>query len=99
MSKQIDYNNPKRKSAIDKTIKEIKNFINHQHQFGNLVLTGDYEYRPNKYYNACFVEVLCVCGTKKYTSFANLKKGNTKSCGCLTKKLMRDAKLVNRTHK
>lgn len=83
----------------DKTIKEIKNCVKNQCKFGYLVLTGNYEYRPNKYYNACFVEVLCVCGTKKYLGFANLKRNTTKSCGCLTKQLMRDAKLGGRTYK
>ena len=47
-------------------------------RFGRWTLTGNYKRdRHNRY-----VECLCDCGTKKYISHYNLKKGISTSCGC-----------------
>lgn len=64
-------------------------------KFHYLSLTGKWKYKQGKHYRISTVEVKCDCGTIKFVDLANLKAGSTKSCGCMTKKLMRKAKLGN----
>lgn len=44
------------------------------------------------------VEALCPCGESFTVIFSNLSRGNTKSCGCLRRKLGKEKKYKNATH-
>jgi hypothetical protein len=46
--------------------------------FGRLTVTGPFERKNNKTFWLC----KCECGKEKWVQGANLKNGNTKSCGC-----------------
>lgn len=50
-------------------------------QFGRLKVTGYQGIRNRKAYWLC----QCICGKKKIVGAAALKRGRTKSCGCLRK--------------
>lgn len=88
-------------SSRNKTLKEIHSFVENGTQFGFLVLTGKYEFRLSKtkrpQYN-CYVETLCVCGTKKYIRLHKVKSKDIKSCGCYRKQRMHDCRLGKRKH-
>lgn len=61
-------------------------------RFGNLVVIGPGEDiaasdRPGRASSLC----RCDCGREVTVSNSNLKRGTTKSCGCMTKKFLHDA--------
>jgi len=53
-------------------------------RFGRLVAIKKIKIRPGKFKYLC----RCDCGKMKEISYFNLKKGNTKSCGCLKKEVL-----------
>jgi len=62
--------------------KRANNFIDITGQkFGRLTVVEFVEVRKNKSYWKC----KCDCGKEKITVNNSLKKGNTKSCGCISK--------------
>lgn len=53
-------------------------------KFGRLICTGK-SYMNGK---IRFVEVICECGVIKWIIFRSIKRGATKSCGCLNRDLL-----------
>jgi hypothetical protein len=63
-------------------------------RFGKLVVTAE---APPKSGSICY-ECICDCGIVKVISGSALKRGNTSSCGCLRREVLKRSALKNVTH-
>ena len=60
-----------------------RSIINAGDSYERLTLTGEYYIDNDRMY----VSWVCDCGKTGWSILANIKKGNTKSCGCLNREL------------
>ncbi len=67
-----------------KIISQPKNIYEIGQEINGFVYLGNAPYRPNFPRKANFI---CHCGNKFITTIYNIENGETKSCGCITKKL------------
>lgn len=55
-------------------------------RFGRVVIIGKGEYGG---YDSCWVQCQCDCGTLFSTLYSSLRRGATRSCGCLRREVNR----------
>jgi len=55
-------------------------------RFGKLLVIADGPYFPSKKWRYSGSKVKCDCGNEKFVRNSNLKRGLTRSCGCVTRK-------------
>ena len=63
-------------------------------RFGRLRVTAFVERKRSENFYRC----QCECGNERIVRGSSLRNGNTKSCGCFSRELMRELGKANRTH-
>lgn len=63
-------------------------------KFGRLTVLSVVKEKGKKSVAIC----VCDCGNKKNITFAHIKNGGTKSCGCLRSEMSRESGKLNRIH-